>query len=129
MPCYGQSHQDWTPLGPSYGGKVKRIYIAGPCTGYPDKNYPAFHAAAAFLRAAGFEVENPAENPAPACGSWLGYMRMAVAQIARVDALVLLPGWERSQGAQVEFRLAEGLGLKVMTLEKFRAQHVEHHPV
>ena len=27
-----------------------RIYVAGPMTGYPDLNFPAFHAAAAALR-------------------------------------------------------------------------------
>lgn len=97
---------------------MKRVYIAGPMTGLPEFNFPAFHAAAAALRSRGFEVENPAENPTPACGSWLAYMRMAVAQVATVDAVVLLPGWEQSRGAKVEFRLAEGLGLQVMTLEK-----------
>lgn len=97
---------------------MKRIYIAGPMTGLPEFNFPAFNAAAALLRGLGFEVENPAENPTPECGSWLAYMRMAVCQVANVDAVVLLPGWERSRGASVEFHLAEGLGLPVMTLEK-----------
>ncbi len=95
---------------------MKRVYIAGAMSGHSDNNYPAFHAAARQLRAMGFEVENPAENPAPACGSWLAYMRMAVVQVSRVDALVLLPGWEKSKGARVEFNLAVGLGLSVQTL-------------
>lgn len=95
-----------------------KIYIAGPMTGLPAFNFPAFHAAAAQLRAAGHEVENPAENPVPACGgTWLGYMRMAIAQVAKVDAVVLLPGWENSKGARVERDLAIGLGLDVMTLD------------
>lgn len=96
---------------------MKRVYIAGPMTGLPDFNFPAFHAAAARLRALGFEVENPAENPPPACGSWLAYMRMAVTQVAKVDMLVLLPGWEKSNGARVEFNLAVGMGLSVETLD------------
>lgn len=110
---------------------MKRLYVAGPMTGLPHFNFPAFHAAAAFLRAAGFEVDNPAENPAPPCGSWLGYMRMAVAQVAKADALVVLPGWEKSNGAFVEVQLARGLGLKVLTLEEAMAlpATVEHHPV
>lgn len=93
-----------------------RVYIAGPMTGIPEFNFPAFNAAAAKLRGYGLEVENPAENPAPPCGSWLAYMRMAVAQVATVDLLVMLPGWEQSRGACVEFNLAKGLGLKVLTL-------------
>lgn len=97
--------------------KPRRLYIAGPMTGLPDFNFPAFHAAAFALRALGFEVENPAENPEPSCKSWLGYMRMAVAQVAKVDAVVLLPGWEDSRGAKVEYQLAVGLGLIVLPLD------------
>jgi hypothetical protein len=95
----------------------RTLYVAGPMSGLPDLNYPAFHAAARELRAAGHLVLNPAENPEPPCGSWLGYMRMAVAQVARADAVVLLPGWERSKGARVEFDLARGLGLEVLSLD------------
>lgn len=91
-----------------------RIYIAGPMTGLPDFNYPAFHAEAARLRAQGFHVENPAENPAPACGSWAGYMRLAIAQLVTCDAICLLPGWSTSRGASIEHGLAVHLGLAVM---------------
>lgn len=41
---------------------MRRLYLAGPMTGLPDFNYPAFHAAAAAWRAAGWTVANPAEN-------------------------------------------------------------------
>ena len=95
-----------------------RFYIAGPMTGLPASNYPAFHAAAAALRGQGWEIENPADNPEPPCGSWLGYMRMSLVQIARCDGLVMLPGWENSQGARTEFRIACDLGLKVVPLER-----------
>src|SRR5690606_26470176 len=40
---------------------MKRIYIAGPMTGLPDLNFPAFHAEAARLRSRGVDVVNPAE--------------------------------------------------------------------
>jgi hypothetical protein len=88
-----------------------RIYIAGPMTGLPEFNYPAFNDAARTLRAAGHVVHNPAENPVPPCGSWLGYMRMGLKQIADADCLVLLPGWADSRGARIEHRLAIDLGL------------------
>lgn len=93
-----------------------RAYVAGPMSSLPELNYPAFHQAAATLRGAGLQVENPAENPAPACGSWLAYMRMAVRQVSTVDVVVLLPGWENSRGARVERELAHGMGLEVLTL-------------
>lgn len=88
-----------------------KIYIAGPMTGLPEFNYPAFHTAAAQLRALGHEVFNPAENPAPACGTWEGYMRLALAQLVQCDAIALLPGWETSRGAKIEASLAADLGM------------------
>lgn len=91
-----------------------RIYIAGPMSGLPKFNYPLFNAVAETLRARGHEVETPAENPEPPCKSWHGYMRMAVAQMVRCDAVALLPGWEASKGASLEHRLAHELGLKVL---------------
>lgn len=93
---------------------MTRIYIAGPMSGLPDLNYPAFNAMAERLRALSFEVENPAENPPPKCESWLGYMRMAVAQLATCDAVVMLPGWSKSKGACIERQLAVGLGLEIV---------------
>lgn len=93
---------------------MKRIYIAGPMTGLPDFNYPAFNTAAERLRALGFEVENPAENPEPHCGSWLGYMRMAIRQLSQCDGVALLPGWNDSRGARIEHQLANQLGLVVV---------------
>lgn len=99
-----------------------KIYIAGPMTGRPQFNYPAFHQAAMLLRAAGHVVINPAENPAPACGSWLGYMRMSVAQVASVDCVVMLPGWPLSKGARIEYLLAKLLGLGVTSLKKIGAR-------
>ena len=88
---------------------LKRIYIAGPMSGLPDFNYPAFHAAAAVLRAQGHHVE----NPAPTCGTWQGYMRMSLRQIAACDCLCMLPGWRSSRGARIEHGLALDLGLEV----------------
>ena len=95
----------------------KRIYIAGSMSGIENDNYPAFHEAAAHLRSCGHHVENPAENPAPPCGSWEAYMRMAIAQLVRCDAVALLPGWEQSRGANIEHWLARELGLEVAAFQ------------
>jgi hypothetical protein len=85
-------------------------------SGIPEANYPAFHDAARRLRAMGLAVENPAENKAPRCGTWTGWMRKALRQIARVHGIVLLPGWQRSRGARLERKIARELGLPEWTL-------------
>ena len=93
-----------------------RVYIAGPMTGLPECNYPAFHCAARILRNVGFAVENPAERPAPEPPTWLNWMRQAIPQMLTCDAVVLLPGWTTSRGANAELSLAHHLGMPVVTI-------------
>lgn len=108
-----------------------KLYIAGPMTGLPDFNYPAFFAAEEQLKAAGYETENPARNelsedrPADE-PMWLGFMRMSLVQISRVDGLALLPGWQNSSGAKLEEHIGQGLKLHVRYLETWlRPEMVE----
>ena len=83
-------------------------------TGLDELNYPAFNKMAAYLRSQGHRVENPASNPAPPCGTWEAYMRMALAQMLTCDTVVMLPGWSKSRGAAIEYRLAIDLGLRIL---------------
>ena len=93
---------------------MKRIYIAGPMTGLPDLNFPAFNRAAAILRAAGYEAINPAEiNPDPTAG-WEACMRADIAELVKCDGVALLPGWERSRGASLEAHIAHSLGMRLV---------------
>lgn len=98
---------------------MKRLYIAGKMTGLPDNGYPAFNDAAFALRALGYHVENPAENPVPPCGgTWLGWMRLAIPQLVSCDAVVLLPNWaDNSDGAHTEYQLAVNLKLPIWPLD------------
>jgi len=97
---------------------MKRLQLVGPMTGLPQFNYPAFNAAAAELRAAGFLVWNPAEcGPAPRPRSW--YMRQSLGALPHADAVVLLPGWEASAGARLEVETALALDIPVIPLAAF----------
>lgn len=94
--------------------KDVRIYISGPMSGLPELNFPAFHAAAAALRAKGFDVVNPAEINAEHPGRWESCMKADIKALCDCDALVMLPGWERSNGAHLEVHLAHRLGMQIL---------------
>lgn len=92
---------------------MKRIYIAGPMSGLPELNFPAFHAAAAELRAQGYDVVNPAEINADPTAGWVACMRLDIAQLVTCDQILLLPGWESSRGATLERHIAQMLEMPV----------------
>ena len=95
-----------------------RIYIAGPMTGHADHNYPAFHTAAKWLRDAGWDVANPAENFG-GCTDLPreSYLRADVALLVDCAAMALLPGWEESSGAKLEYLLARAFGMEILDAE------------
>lgn len=93
------------------------IYIAGPMSGLPDSNYPAFLAAEEQLRAAGHtRIVNPARSVLPANATWQEFMRDGLTGLLRCNGVALLPGWQRSRGARIERNLAIGLGLDIRHL-------------
>lgn len=109
----------------SHGKPVKelvRLYIAGPMTGLPEYNYPAFNEAEKLLLAAGYDVLNPVVNDPGTKMPWDWYMRKSLKQIAVSDGIALLPGWEGSQGAQMEARIGRELGMDVLPLEMWLQQ-------
>lgn len=93
------------------------LYIAGPMTGYPDLNYPAFHEAAAMLQTFGYQTLNPADNEPEGEKTWLAFMRMSLVQLSQADGIAQLPGWENSKGARLEYRIFRGLELPIYSLE------------
>lgn len=96
----------------------RRIYVAGPMTGLPDLNFPAFHAAATALRERGHAVVNPAEINTDPSACWHACMRADIRELVTCDAVALLPGWERSRGATLEHFLAVQLGMSVWRVEE-----------
>lgn len=124
-----------------------KIYLAGPMRGIPEFNFPAFHFAAAKLRAEGHDVFSPAEKDNErhgtdiSKGNSLGCEEYASKQHGfnlreallmdltyicdQADAIALLPGWEKSSGANSEHSTAVALGLTRIVLGKAytNAQH------
>lgn len=114
-------------------------YLAGPMRKIPFFNFPAFYKAAGILMADGHFVLNPAEhdekdllldprkfpNGEFSDAGWSpersrAFLRMALRwdfdAIWRSDTIALLPGWEKSEGAQAELAYAKLLGLDVLCL-------------
>ena len=92
---------------------MKRLYLSGPMSKMPHLNFPAFHAEAARLRALGYQVVNPAElNPDPRT-PWHECMKNDLKALLDCDSIVMLEGWEDSQGAHLELHIAHRVGIKV----------------
>lgn len=93
--------------------RVTRVYIAGPMTGLPELNFPAFHAAAADYRKRGCFVVNPAElNPDHAM-PWFECMQRDIPALCTCEMIVLLDGWTESKGARLEHHVARELGFAI----------------
>ena len=91
----------------------RRVYLSGPMTGLPDLNFPAFNSYARRLRAAGYDVINPAEINPDGAKSWHACMRADLAALLTCDALALMPGWQTSNGAHLEMHVAHRVGIEI----------------
>lgn len=100
-----------------------KVYLSGPMTGYPDFNYPAFHAFAEMLRNRGHEVVSPAEQDEisgldPSTAKWHQFIRWDIKVLADCEAIVLMDGWHKSRGARLEHHIADALGMEVLTIHE-----------
>lgn len=100
------------------------LYIAGPMTGYPDFNRPAFFMAEEDLRTAGFEVLNPARHEQDG-RSWEDFMRIDLADVLRADGVAVLLWWEQSRGASLEVQVATALKIPVKSVSGWQIERGE----
>jgi hypothetical protein len=111
---------------------IGTVYIAGRMRGIPAFNFPAFIRAEEDLLIYGYHTISPARHdldsgfePDGMTGnedlSKVGFdlkdaLSWDLQQVLTVDAVVLLPGWERSSGVAAEIAAAKAVGTPVMTL-------------
>ena len=113
-----------------------KIYLSGPMRGLKDFNFPAFDDGQSFLESLGHKVFSPAQQDRLRGFNLMGRtghedvsefgmniretLAMDTEFIAlEADAVALLPGWERSNGALAEMYLARAVGIPVGLLEYF----------
>lgn len=113
-----------------------KIYLSGPMRGHAGLNFPKFDKGQEYLESMGHRVFSPAqqdklrgfdfstlkgdENLAELGFNIRETISMDLSWIAEeAEAVALLPGWERSNGARAEVFAARAVGIPVGLVEHF----------
>lgn len=91
----------------------RRVYLSGPMRGYPLNNFPAFDRTAAWLRSTlGLVVVNPADLDREFFGidgttevdkrTLNAMLQRDLIEVGKSEAVILMPGWRASVGANME---------------------------
>lgn len=93
-----------------YQKYTKVLYTAGPYSANTkeriEHNVQVAHDVAEELWQMGFAVICPQKNSAFMKGEWEDFMSGDIEIIMRCDGVVMLPGWEDSRGATLEYNEA-----------------------
>ena len=100
-----------------------RLYVAGPVTGFDDRNLAEFQRAAALLRrACGCETVIP-HDLVPPDAEWGEAMRATLTAMLSCDGVALLPGWMKSRGARLERDVAVAVGIPAKHIVWWEVMH------
>lgn len=84
-------------------------------TGLPNNNLDAFNAQAKYWRALGLNIKNPAEFSSDGCSTYAQWLKRDLHILMNeCNALMLMPGWEKSKGATTEKKVAEALDYPIL---------------
>lgn len=120
---------------------LRSAYLAGPMRGIEEYNFPEFRKQTAWLRGLGWHVFSPAERDeqdpdidhTENIAGWSGgrkldyFMAHDLKAVCEMDCVILLPGWEESQGARLEAVVAVEIGHPVFVIALVDgARRLEH---
>jgi len=94
-----------------------KVYIAGKITGQEEKARVLFEQAEKRLSAVwGSEhvtVINPCKLPHDHSKTWKEYLKECIKHLVDCDVIYMLNGWKQSEGARLEYYVAEQLGMLI----------------
>lgn len=101
---------------------MKKVYICGPVTGLPygEVQYQ-FNRAETMLKGMGLEPINPVTVVPDCLEPWPSAMRKCIKAMMDADMVLLLDGWTKSRGAQLEVHLAQSLNMRVFEIMYFES--------
>lgn len=111
-----------------------KYYLAGPMQGIPAYNFPAFKEARERLRLNKYEVHCPAEEDetngfdtsAPLPADFLPKkLAECFQKVLDCDAVIVLPGWAKSEGAKAEVLIAVETGKPIFSYHHHRPELLE----
>ena len=108
----------------------KTVYISGPITNIPHGNVTTFREATKTIRNMGHIAKNPHEFCAdlPKTTPWETYMRRCLQQLMDCTDIILLPGWENSDGASLEQLNASIIGITIhIGVQEFQQSQKEQN--
>lgn len=104
----------------------KKVFISGPISSKPDTYQAEFSAAAKLVEEAGFIPILPSTLP---LGMDPGdYMRISLAMLETSDMVLLLNGWEDSDGANLEAGYADYIKKPCMEMRTFSEKYFAQEP-
>lgn len=95
--------------------KKIKVYISGAIAHHNiEQRKAAFDNAWSNLHEKGYMAFNPFLNGLDDSEPYEAHMRTDISMLLECDAIYMLKGWEKSNGAKLEFNVATSCGLMVM---------------
>lgn len=95
------------------------LYLAGPMTGYPENNYPAFRRNQELLEFAGYTVVNPANTGPEGKSHYVDLLRADLQEMFGCHGIAVMENWWESSGARNEVMVGGLLKMPVRSVAEW----------